>query len=55
MLTTTAIWRQADRALSKVLDLDPDGQDLVGIISQGDIALALSATETAETVEAISR
>jgi len=32
-----------------------DGQDLVGIISQGDIALALSATETAETVEAISR
>jgi CBS domain-containing protein len=31
------------------------GQDLVGIISQGDIALALSATETAETVEAISR
>jgi CBS domain-containing protein len=32
-----------------------DGQNLVGIISQGDIALALSATETAETVEAISR
>ena len=32
-----------------------DGQDLVGIISKGDVALALSATETAETVEAISR
>jgi CBS domain-containing protein len=32
-----------------------DGQALVGIIIQGDIALALSATETAETVEAISR
>jgi CBS domain-containing protein len=32
-----------------------DGRDLVGIISQADIALSLSATETGETVEAISR
>jgi CBS domain-containing protein len=32
-----------------------DGHDLVGIISQADIALSLSATETGETVEAISR
>lgn len=31
-----------------------DGHDLVGIISQADIALSLSATETGETVEAIS-
>ncbi|KQX06663.1 MULTISPECIES: CBS domain-containing protein [unclassified Leifsonia] len=31
-----------------------DGHDLVGIISQADIALALSATETGETVESIS-
>jgi CBS domain-containing protein len=31
-----------------------DGHELVGIISQADIALSLSATETAETVEAIS-
>jgi len=31
-----------------------DGHDLVGIIAQRDIALALSATETGETVEAIS-
>lgn len=31
-----------------------DGHDLVGIISQADIALTLSATETGETVEAIS-
>ena len=32
-----------------------DGHDLVGIISQADIALSLSATETGETVEAISK
>lgn len=32
-----------------------DGHDLVGIISQADIALSLSATETGETVEAISQ
>lgn len=31
-----------------------DGHDLVGIISQADIALSLSATETGETVEEIS-
>ena len=31
-----------------------DGHDLVGIISQADVALALSATETAETVAEIS-
>ncbi|MEL4318416.1 CBS domain-containing protein [Leifsonia sp. YIM 134122] len=31
-----------------------DGRELVGMISQADIALSLSATETAETVEAIS-
>ena len=31
-----------------------DGHDLVGIISQADIALSLSATQTGETVEAIS-
>ncbi len=31
-----------------------DGHDLVGIISQADIALSLSATETGEAVEAIS-
>jgi CBS domain-containing protein len=31
-----------------------DGHDLVGIISQADIALSLSPTETGETVEAIS-
>ncbi|MCR2763387.1 CBS domain-containing protein [Microbacterium sp. zg.B48] len=31
-----------------------DGHDLVGMISQADIALSLSATETGETVEAIS-
>ncbi len=31
-----------------------DGHDLVGIISQADIARSLSATETGETVEAIS-
>jgi CBS domain-containing protein len=31
-----------------------DGHDLVGIVSQADIALSLSATETGETVEAIS-
>jgi CBS domain-containing protein len=31
-----------------------DGHDLVGIISQADIALSLSATETGETVEAVS-
>jgi CBS domain-containing protein len=31
-----------------------DGQDLVGIISQADIALSLSATQTGEAVEAIS-
>ncbi|MGI9822132.1 CBS domain-containing protein [Agromyces sp. Marseille-Q5079] len=31
-----------------------DGHDLVGIISQADIALSLSATETAETVAEIS-
>lgn len=32
-----------------------DGHDLVGIISQADIALSLSATETGETVEGISQ
>jgi CBS domain-containing protein len=32
-----------------------DGHDLVGIIAQADIALELSATETGETVEAISQ
>ncbi len=32
-----------------------DGHDLVGIISQADIALTLSATATGETVEAISK
>lgn len=31
-----------------------DGHDLVGIISQADIALSLSATETSETVAEIS-
>ena len=31
-----------------------DGHDLVGIISQADIALALSAEETGKTVEEIS-
>jgi CBS domain-containing protein len=31
-----------------------EGHDLVGIISQADIALAMSPTETGETVEAIS-
>ena len=31
-----------------------DGHDLVGIISQADIARSLSATQTGETVEAIS-
>ena len=31
-----------------------DGHDLVGIISQADVALARSATETAETVAEIS-
>ena len=31
-----------------------DGHDLVGIISQADIALSLSAAETAETVAEIS-
>ena len=31
-----------------------DGHDLVGIISQADIALSLSATQTGEAVEAIS-
>lgn len=31
-----------------------DGYDLVGIISQADVALALSATQTAETVAEIS-
>ena len=31
-----------------------DGQDLVGMISQADIALSLSATETGEAVRAIS-
>jgi CBS domain-containing protein len=31
-----------------------DGHDLVGIISQADVTLALSATETAETVAEIS-
>lgn len=31
-----------------------DGHEMVGIISQADIALSLSATETGETVEAIS-
>jgi CBS domain-containing protein len=31
-----------------------DGHDLVGIISQADIALALSAEETGRTVEEIS-
>ena len=31
-----------------------DGHDLVGIISQADIARALSATQTGETVEEIS-
>ncbi|MCS5713586.1 CBS domain-containing protein [Herbiconiux sp. CPCC 205716] len=31
-----------------------DGHDLVGIISQADIALSLSAIETGETVEEIS-
>jgi len=31
-----------------------DGHDLVGIISQADVALSLSATETGETVRAIS-
>ncbi|HWM16762.1 MAG TPA: CBS domain-containing protein [Microbacterium sp.] len=31
-----------------------DGHELVGIISQADIALSLSAIETGETVEAIS-
>lgn len=31
-----------------------DGHDLVGVISQADVALALSATETAETVAEIS-
>lgn len=31
-----------------------DGHKLVGIIAQADIALSLSATETGETVEAIS-
>ena len=31
-----------------------DAHQLVGIISQADIALSLSATETGETVEAIS-
>ncbi|MDO9398180.1 MAG: CBS domain-containing protein [Herbiconiux sp.] len=31
-----------------------DGDTLVGIISQADIALSLSATETGETVEEIS-
>jgi CBS domain-containing protein len=31
-----------------------DGHDLVGIISQADVALSLSATETGETVAEIS-
>jgi CBS domain-containing protein len=31
-----------------------DGHDMVGIISQADIARSLSATETGETVEEIS-
>ncbi|MHC2998679.1 CBS domain-containing protein [Microbacterium sp. HJ5] len=31
-----------------------DGHDLVGIISQADVALSLSATQTGEAVEAIS-
>lgn len=31
-----------------------DGHDLVGMISQADVALALSATETGEAVRAIS-
>jgi CBS domain-containing protein len=31
-----------------------DGHDLVGIVSQADIARSLSATQTGETVEAIS-
>jgi CBS domain-containing protein len=31
-----------------------DGHDLVGIISQADVALSLSATQTAETVAEIS-
>jgi CBS domain-containing protein len=31
-----------------------DGHDLVGIISQADIALSMSPIETGETVEAIS-
>ena len=31
-----------------------DGHDLVGIISQADVALSLSATETSETVAEIS-
>ena len=31
-----------------------DGHNLVGIISQADIALSLSATETGETVAEIS-
>lgn len=32
-----------------------DGHDLVGMISQADVALALSATETGEAVREISR
>lgn len=32
-----------------------DGHDLVGIISQADVARALSADDTGETVEEISR
>ncbi|WP_367180627.1 CBS domain-containing protein [uncultured Microbacterium sp.] len=31
-----------------------DGHDLVGIISQADIAQAVNASDTGETVEAIS-
>jgi CBS domain-containing protein len=54
----------ADDDLSKALELMQqhqvrrlpviDGHDLVGIISQADIALSLSPSETAETVAEIS-